>query len=330
MARSPGKFRWTPAGTGFRFAASRSWFRGYTRLARFLRQGKMNPLKRLVLNILLGLNRRIVTRSQTAPTLVTGAFADGTVFGFPFADPYWHRAGLGNADYETEILDFLVRARDIPFDFVDCGANFGYWSTLVTGESLGKHKAVAIEASPVTFRILSANCRMNGDRFRVLNNAVAETDGDVIEFCHTLDHAGSRILDTGIPGSGASSPTDRITTVSLGTVIAEHVEPDRAVFVKLDVEGHEIPSIRGMRNVLNRDILLVYEDHGEDPDSHVTGFLLSEGWRVFWPTTGNPDGLRLQPVSSVDDIRACKSNPHLGYNLFALPPRAGSVWDNLL
>lgn len=330
MALTDLSFRWAPSGTGFRVAASSGWYRFYRSFSSRLRQGRMNPLKRLILNVLLGVNRRIVTFAQTRPVIVRGRFADGTVFGYPFGDPYWTRAGLETAEYESEILAFLAKVRDLPFDFVDCGANFGYWSALVTGAALGQHRAVAIEGSQVTFNILQANCQMNSARFAVLNNAIAEKDGETVRFHHSVEHAGNQILEATATAPGSSGLTESVLTLSIDSLIAQYTTPGNPVFVKLDVEGHEIQAIKGMQRSLSRDILLVYEDHGDDPDSGVTGFLLAEGWAVFWPCMDRLGNLTLEPVTDIEEIRARKNNPHKGYNLYAQPPREESVWHTFL
>ena len=58
--------------------------------------------------------------------------------------------------YEPEMLSIFQTIRDQDYSFVDCGANFGYWSVLVTGARLGRHPAIAVEASARKSRNWSA------------------------------------------------------------------------------------------------------------------------------------------------------------------------------
>jgi hypothetical protein len=71
---------------------------------------------------------------------------DDAVFHFPESDWYWSRFREGGS-YESEIDRVLRRAADRPYAFIDAGANFGYWSVLVSSRPYGSHPAVAIEAS---------------------------------------------------------------------------------------------------------------------------------------------------------------------------------------
>lgn len=171
---------------------------------------------------------------------------------------------------------------------------------------------------------------MNNERFAVLNNAIDEKDGVAVRFHHSVEHAGNQILEATATPPDSTGVTESVLTLSIDSLIAQHTTPGNPVFVKLDVEGHETQAIKGMRRSLSRDILLVYEDHGNDPDSRVTGFLLAEGWVVFWPWMDDQGNLTLEPVTDIEEIRARKNNPHKGYNLFAQPHQTDSVWNALV
>ncbi|MDF1722523.1 MAG: FkbM family methyltransferase [Minwuia sp.] len=292
----------------------------------------MNGLKRVMLNVMLGLDRRIRSAGQTRPIMVWGTLPDGTAFGHTFADPYWAKGGLQEGAYEPEILSFLQAVRDIEFDFIDCGANYGYWSALVSGPALGSHRAIAIEGSPITFRSLSKVRDRNESRFDVTNNAIAALDGAEVEFHHSFHHAGSQILaaEGGIRKTG-SDEVALVKTISINTLIEKYSAPDRPLVIKLDVEGFEIEAIKGAKRALQHDCILAYEDHGMDPESEVTAFLLDQGWLVYWPVVGaNGELARFDPVRDAASLKGMKTNPHRGYNLYAMPPREESVWDQVI
>lgn len=54
------------------------------------------------------------------------------VFSFPFADGYWSLLLDPHYSYERDLDLFFRSVADADYTLVDCGANFGYWSTLVT------------------------------------------------------------------------------------------------------------------------------------------------------------------------------------------------------
>ena len=74
------------------------------------------------------------------------------------SDPYWSRLIASSYDYEADFKKILLKLRDLDFVVIDGGANFGYWSILLSGADLGRHQVIAVEAHPETFRQLAENC----------------------------------------------------------------------------------------------------------------------------------------------------------------------------
>jgi hypothetical protein len=81
---------------------------------------------------------------------------DDAHFIFRSNDEYWSvGVTIGERLYEPEIDWLLRRATDRPYALIDCGANMGYWTILASSAPYGGHRAVAVEASRVTYEILS-------------------------------------------------------------------------------------------------------------------------------------------------------------------------------
>ena len=59
--------------------------------------------------------------------------------------------------------------------FLDCGANYGYWSVLAS--QVLRRDIVAIELNPVTMEWLTVNAGAATRRIEVLNAAVWDEDG---------------------------------------------------------------------------------------------------------------------------------------------------------
>ena len=60
-------------------------------------------------------------------------------FAFPFGDGYWSLLLDRSFVYEGEIERFLLSIADFDYCFVDGGANFGFWSVLVSSRAFGSH-----------------------------------------------------------------------------------------------------------------------------------------------------------------------------------------------
>ncbi len=69
------------------------------------------------------------------------------VFEFPYGDGYWSKLLNRSYHYEDELELLFRHSADVDYTLIDCGANYGYWSVLVSSAPFGSHKAIAIEPS---------------------------------------------------------------------------------------------------------------------------------------------------------------------------------------
>ena len=98
-------------------------------------------------------------------------------FAFPYGDGYWSKLLNRSYAYENE-LDLLFRhSVDVDYTLLDCGANYGYWSVLVSSAPYGSHKAIAIEPSAQNFAKLANNAAINGNRFEAMKCAIGAARG---------------------------------------------------------------------------------------------------------------------------------------------------------
>jgi FkbM family methyltransferase len=126
------------------------------------------------------------------------------LFTAPLGDPYWTRLLNRRVLYEPEIAAFLRMVADVDYDFIDCGANFGYWSILASSKAYGGHRAVAIEPAKANVRRLDFNARLNGSRFAVLHRAVGEVD-KARAWLSGRKHEGMTVVGEGGPGAESVS-----------------------------------------------------------------------------------------------------------------------------
>ena len=167
-------------------------------------------------------------------------------FEFPYGDGYWSKLLNRSYCYEDE-LELLFRdSADVDYTLIDCGANFGYWSVLVSSAPYGSHKAIAIEPSSQNFAKLKNNAEINGNRFEIMNWRSAR-----------------RAARRGFPAPNmrpSASPAVRIAEVrrclsSRSTICSTTARfpPDGKYLIKLDVEGVEIDAIKGGTRLLQGD-----------------------------------------------------------------------------
>jgi FkbM family methyltransferase len=293
----------------------------------------MRPLDRLLQRSLVAaagiMNKgafRLVTgavrrlSATGAQTIVR--IAPDSLFSFPLGDNYWSKAVFLRADYEPELRYLLKAVRDVPYGFIDCGANYGYWSIQVSGREFGAHPAIAIEAAQSNLPQLEANARINQNRFKVLHRAVFSKSGETLSI-YGKNHFGLTVA----PGNSEKRTTlqqFKVETVTLDNAAGKlAVAASTPVIVKLDVEGAETDAIAGASSLLKRDVLFLYEDERADRQHEISRHLLLDkglALYVIWPDR------MATPVSSLVDIADAKSK---GVFNFAATPRL-SRWNSII
>ena len=256
---------------------------------------------------------RIAGRDATAVVSV-----EGVRLRVYLSDGYWVHLLFFAGTYEPEIEAALRRVLRPGMPFIDCGANIGYWSLLAAV----RHQArvIAIEPAGRSFERLAENVRLNGDVVQTRRAAVWSSSGEVLSLVtHAQRHAGSSVVNRreriGVAGYGV----EEVETVTLDQIYRECYVGEDSVAVKLDVEDAEVEALRGARGLLeSRDVLLIYEDHGSDPECRVSQEIMNVPKYGVYQWDGG-----FVRISSLDDLRRIKVSRHTGYNFFGMREDSG-------
>ncbi|MBA5735409.1 FkbM family methyltransferase, partial [Escherichia coli] len=65
----------------------------------------------------------------------------------------------------------------VNYTLIDCGANYGYWSVMVSSQRFGSRPSIAMEPSSRNFPRLAHNAKINGGRFEAINAAIGSARG---------------------------------------------------------------------------------------------------------------------------------------------------------
>ena len=240
--------------------------------------------------------------------------ADAT-FEFPYGDGYWSKLLDRSYRYEDELELLFRHSADVDYMLLDCGANYGYWSVLVSSAPFGSHKAIAIEPSSQNFPKLANNARVNGNRFELMKCAIGATRG-------TARLSGTKHEAFSIAGN--TSVGEEVPVTALDNLIDDgKVSPDGKFMIKLDVEGVEIDAIKGGTRLLQGDSVIMCEEHGNDPDHTVSRYILEQ--TPLKLIVYDPRSNRLETVTELSILDRIKVSSHVGYNVFGT---ASAFWQN--
>jgi FkbM family methyltransferase len=235
------------------------------------------------------------------------------VFEFPYGDGYWSKLLNRTFSYEDE-LELLFRdSADIDYTLLDCGANYGYWSVLVSSKPFGSHKAIAIEPSGQNFPKLANNANINGNRFEAMKCAIGAARG-------TARLSGTKHEAFSIAGD--QSGGEEVPVLALDNLLDDgKVAASGKFLIKLDVEGVEIEAMKGGARLLQGDSVILCEEHGNDPQHTVSRYILEQTPLTL--IVFDPRSNRLETVTELSILDRIKVSSHVGYNVFGT---ASAFW----
>lgn len=190
-----------------------------------------------------------------------------------------------DAGHDTYFRELLVEALPSGGTMIDGGAHLGFMS-IVAARAVGPSGRVhAFEPNPNTMPILRRNLERNGvdDRVVIHEQGLSDAPG-----------AASFYLTTGGNTSSlhAAFEADAVETQVDLTAGDDVIGPDETIHaIKIDVEGHEVAALRGLRATIERSreqVVLFVECNpetlaaaGHAPEDlirEITGLGLSCGW----------------------------------------------------
>jgi FkbM family methyltransferase len=180
-------------------------------------------------------------------------------------------------DFETEQTRYLfeqMKARGCDL-FVDVGANIGFYAVQVALRGLSRN-ILAFEPDEWNRLQLGANILINRviGKITVRDQAVSSFSGTVAFSPASNTSTGQSRVDE--RGRGAAVPC-----VSLDDVVADS---GRRIFIKMDIEGHELAAIRGMKGCAERNRVFLqvesFPTHVEHVKNELAGMAMSHVARI--------------------------------------------------
>ena len=201
-----------------------------------------------------------------------------------------------NGVFERETMEYvgtLIENRPLrpafKSVFIDIGANIGNHTCFFAPRF---DLTIAIEPSAVTASILRANLLLNelSDRVTVVQAAVSDHNGKAKHHTASGNNLGGSSLD-GQRRDTLHSKAEEVDLVTGDFVAATHTDATSILsFVKIDVEGHELAVISGMKEVIRRDkpIIMFEADNGKSATACV-GVIRELGYSRFIEVSGDAD-----------------------------------------
>lgn len=159
--------------------------------------------------------------------------------------------------WESWLTQFLARIIKPGFVCFDVGANFGYYSLLMSELCGYQGRTIAIEPNPSIVKLLRLSEFLHGWHFEIVEAALSDKKGEAILTINDRELGGGTIKPNElIPGRTQV----RVPTVSVDELVSEK-NINRVDVVKIDVEGVEPLVFAGMQKTIadNPDIRIIME-----------------------------------------------------------------------
>lgn len=209
----------------------------------------------------------------------------GAEFVLPRDSQFATEVFVTNADVDWGSEALLCRFADRNRDFLDIGANIGYYACYL---SPLVRRSYAFEPDPRNLRGLRQNVGRAGN-IEIVEAAVSSRTGTA-----KLRLGAGGAVSTLEPGAGAAVEVP-ITTIDDFI----RTRPDANVaLVKIDIEGHDIEALRGMPRLIERDQPLILI---ECLSIELMDICRAWGYRTFAFVCEPPDdSYRLHEIGAAD------------------------------
>ncbi len=196
------------------------------------------------------------------------------------------RVGL-NTEPEMAIVASLVGPGDT---VVDIGANIGTYTKVLSRLVGPKGRVFSLEPIPLTCRYLKHNVKtLRLGNVQVDQVAASDQDGSVTMvvpqyISGSLNYYMASILDRPAP-EDMDTPSYSVDTRRLDGLLP--LDRGLVSFVKCDVEGHELPCLRGAEELLGTDHPAWLVEVSDDPDiensaaAELFALLKKYGYRAY-------------------------------------------------
>ena len=183
---------------------------------------------------------------------------------------------LYKGNYEPQTSECMLGLLQPGNTFLDIGAHVGYY-TLAGANRVGPAgKVIAVEPNPRTFVQLRDNVHLNPElkNINLFLGAASSTSG-MVPMNWPPD---------GNWGISSTTTKERLEFTISSTPLSELVEYwklDRIDVIKVDVESHELPTLRGLFSRLKPRHIFFEVNHPHDPHAvELLDYLTKEGYRL--------------------------------------------------
>ena len=157
------------------------------------------------------------------------------------------------------------------------------------------------------YNFLCINRLNNKNRFKALNLGVGEKKKYTkIYYKDQNSNVGASIYKD----NNKKLISEKIKIDKIDNILLNRKEKN--LIIKLDVEGSEIKALTGSKNILKKNCLIIYEDHGQDKYHSNTKYLLKKNYSIYFCNKS-----KILNIQNFIELNKIKKQKNVGYNFVA-------------
>jgi FkbM family methyltransferase len=206
-----------------------------------------------------------------------------------FADRGFRLWVTANPNVYSRLNNFLEKIVGPDDSFIDCGASFG-WVCFPVASRIrmmrGKGKVLAVEADKKTFRFIQKSFKKNNfDSNFIIQNLYVGDSSKRIDFysCSASGMSGGYFnghIKELIEKNNESLKIQKIQSTTIDYLV-EKYDFQNIAAIKLDIEGGELPALRGCINLIKNQSNIVFIVEINPITFHAAGYSVKDVWEFF-------------------------------------------------
>ena len=165
-----------------------------------------------------------------------------------------------NNSYEPEVVKEIINNLNSGSNFIDGGANIGFFSLIASKIVGSTGRVIAFEPTPLTFSFLEKNIQVNNIKNIIVSRKGLSSSEKKLPFILTNNAEANSIISEDNEIFKNEDKIIKVSTISIDKFCEEN-NLKKIDLIKLDVENHELEAIKGARKILsiNQNIKIIFE-----------------------------------------------------------------------
>ncbi len=146
-----------------------------------------------------------------------------------------------NGFWEMNVTEFIARNVNTGMNVLDVGANYGYFSMLMSSLVRAEGTVTALDANPYLCSLIAKSSKVNGfeNKLTVINKGVSDTAAEDIDFAYSDDTPMNGLITGNISKQSQEKYYPNLIKVSVNSIDELFAHGQPIDFIKVDIEGSE-------------------------------------------------------------------------------------------